>query len=80
VVNNKNIGVPTEKRETKITIPGMLHKINSDPRQRYRSSPASPAKTPKPNIAALIPIPGKPKPVRIPFLKALFFSIIKLFF
>ena len=36
VVNSKKIGVPIEKRDTKITIPGMLHKIKTEPKQRYR--------------------------------------------
>ena len=40
VVNSKKIGVPIEKRDTKITIPGMLHKIKTEPKHRYRSSPA----------------------------------------
>ena len=80
VVNSKKIGVPIEKIDTKITIPGMLHKIKTEPKHRYRSSPASAAKTPYPNIAELIPMPGKPKPVKIPFLKGLYFLFTDKFF
>jgi len=31
-------------------------------------------------MAALIPIPGNPNPVKIPFLKALFFFLHKVIF
>ena len=42
--------------------------------QRYISRPASPAYTPKPSMAELIPIPGKLYPVKRPYEKLLDFK------